>query len=213
MSGRKQFDVDTALDQAMRVFWAHSYADATLDRLSAATGLGRGSLYGAFGTKDVLFQRSLERYASVYGTQYDDALTAYSGDPVHAVEAFLNTVIARVSDPSVPPGCLIAQSAMEAPELGDASRGLLRMLLDSQQQRIGRALATSGAPASTIDDLALFVVAVNQSLAVLSRSGSSIEDLRSVAAVAVRAVADALRTAAPLADASPTARAPDVPHG
>lgn len=64
MSGRKQFDVDTALDQAMRVFWERGYTDASLDVVGSATGLGRGSLYGTFGGKDALFRQCLDRYAS-----------------------------------------------------------------------------------------------------------------------------------------------------
>lgn len=88
------------------------YADASLDALGSATGLGRGSLYGTFGTKDALFRQCLDRYASIYGAQYAPALTAHPGDPARAVEAFLDVTLSRIADPSVPVGCLIAQSAM-----------------------------------------------------------------------------------------------------
>lgn len=104
MSGRKQFDVDTALDQAMRVFWQRGYADASLDALGSATGLGRGSLYGAFGNKDALFRRCLDRYTSIYGAQYERALAAHPGDPVRAVETFFDVTLGRIADPSVPGG-------------------------------------------------------------------------------------------------------------
>ncbi|MFF5030299.1 TetR/AcrR family transcriptional regulator [Streptomyces collinus] len=87
------------------------YADASLDALGSATGLGRGSLYGTFGTKDALFRQCLDRYASIYGAQYAPALTAHPGDPARAVEAFLDVTLSRIADPSVPVGCLIAQSA------------------------------------------------------------------------------------------------------
>ncbi|WP_392842286.1 TetR/AcrR family transcriptional regulator [Streptomyces sp. LN500] len=81
--------------------------------LGSATGLGCGSLYGAFGNKDALFGQCLDRYASIYGAQYEQALAAHPGDPVRAVEAFFDVILGRIADPSVPVGCLIAQSAAQ----------------------------------------------------------------------------------------------------
>ncbi|MET9014530.1 TetR/AcrR family transcriptional regulator [Streptomyces olivaceoviridis] len=196
MSGRKQFDVGAALDQAMRVFWQRGYAEASLDALGSATGLGRGSLYGAFGSKDTLFRQCLDRYASIYGAQYEQALTAHSGDPVRAVEAFFDVVLSRIADPSVPVGCLIAQSAAQSPTLKEENSTHVRGLLDRQRQRVRTALADSSADTRTLDELAAFVVAVNQSLAVLSRAGASDAELRSVARLASATVADTLARAA-----------------
>jgi hypothetical protein len=45
MAGRKQFDVDEALRRAMHVFWRWGYSEASIDRLTEGTGLGRSSLY------------------------------------------------------------------------------------------------------------------------------------------------------------------------
>ncbi|MEU9240305.1 TetR/AcrR family transcriptional regulator [Streptomyces sp. NPDC048385] len=196
MAGRKQFDVGVALDQAMRVFWQRGYADASLDALGSATGLGRGSLYGAFGTKDALFGQCLDRYARIYGAQYEQALTAHPGEPVRAVEAFFDVILSRIADPSVPVGCLIAQSAAQSPTLKEENSTQVRGLLDLQRQRVRTALADSSADPRTLDELATFVVAVNQSLAVLSRAGASDAELRSVAGLACATVADTLGRAA-----------------
>ncbi|WP_406471833.1 TetR/AcrR family transcriptional regulator [Streptomyces hirsutus] len=196
MSGRKQFDVDTALDQAMRVFWQRGYADASLDALGSATGLGRGSLYGAFGNKDALFRRCLDRYTSIYGAQYERALAAHPGDPVRAVETFFDVTLGRIADPSVPGGCLIAQSAAQSATLNEENSTQVRGLLDLQRQRVRAALEDSPADARTLDELATYVVAVNQSLAVLSRAGVSDAELRSVVRLACTTVADALARAA-----------------
>ncbi|MFF4402290.1 TetR/AcrR family transcriptional regulator [Streptomyces sp. NPDC001480] len=194
MSGRKQFDVDTALDQAMRVFWERGYTDASLDVLGSATGLGRGSLYGTFGGKDALFRQCLDRYSSIYGTRYEQALITHAEDPVRAVEAFFDVVLARIADPSVPAGCLIAQSAAQAPILKGDNSAHVRTLLDTQRRRVRTALTgPSAAPEELADELATFVVAVNQSLAVLSRAGTTDTELRAVARLACQTVADTLR--------------------
>ncbi|MFE4359703.1 TetR/AcrR family transcriptional regulator [Kitasatospora sp. NPDC056800] len=202
MSGRKQFDVGEALDRAMRVFWQRGYADASLDALGSATGLGRGSLYGTFGSKDALFHQCLDRYAALYGARYEQAFAAHPGDPVRAVEAFFDVVLERIADPSVPAGCLVAQSAAQSPTLTEESGARVRGLLDLQHRRVRAALADSPADARTLDELATFVVAVNQSLAVLSRASTPDAELRSVARLACATVADSLARAAAEGDAA-----------
>ncbi|WP_017627616.1 TetR/AcrR family transcriptional regulator [Nocardiopsis chromatogenes] len=197
VSGRKQFDVDAALDQAMRVFWQRGYAEASLDALGSATGLGRGSLYGAFGSKDALFRRCLDRYADLYGARFERALAAHPGDPVRAVGAFFEVTLGRIADPSVPGGCLIAQSAAQAPTLGGENGAKVRGLLDAQRRRVRAALEGSPADPPALDALATYVVAVNQSLAVLGRAGASDAELRSVAELACTTVGDTLARAAP----------------
>ncbi|MGI5460743.1 TetR/AcrR family transcriptional regulator [Streptomyces sp. CA-249302] len=190
MSGRKQFDVPTALDQAMRVFWQHGYEGASLEALSSATGLGRGSLYGAFGNKDALFRQCLDRYASVYAARHEEALAAHAGDPVRAVAAFFDATLARIADPSVPDGCLIAQSAAQSPELKEENGAHVRALVDAQRRRVRGAL--DGADPLVLDELALYVVAVNQSLAVLNRAGTPVDELRVVTRLACGTVAGTL---------------------
>ena len=62
-SGRtRQFDVDEALDRALEVFWARGYEGATLPELTRAMGINRPSLYAAFGNKEQLFCKALDRY-------------------------------------------------------------------------------------------------------------------------------------------------------
>ena len=58
----RAFDPETALDQAMEVFRAQGLAAASLDDISAATGMNRPSLYGAFGDKRALYLQAYRRY-------------------------------------------------------------------------------------------------------------------------------------------------------
>ncbi|MFD7894274.1 TetR/AcrR family transcriptional regulator [Streptomyces sp. NPDC059743] len=203
MAGRKQFDVDEAVRRSMHVFWERGYADTSLDLLGSATGLGRGSLYGAFGGKDDLFRRCLDHYAAVYGARHDQALAAHPDDPVRAVEAIFGVVLDRIADPSVPDGCLLAQSAAQSPTLNAESRSRVHELLGKQRKRVRTALSASGpegggSEPEELDDLATYVVAVIQSLAVLSRVGTPLADLRAVVRIACTTVADTLtRTKAP----------------
>src|SRR6185312_5713704 len=58
----RAFEAETALAQAMDVFWKEGFAGASLDDLSEATGLNRPSLYGAFGDKRALYLKAYGQY-------------------------------------------------------------------------------------------------------------------------------------------------------
>jgi TetR/AcrR family transcriptional repressor of nem operon len=62
MARSRDFDLATALDRAMGVFWAKGYKSSSLDDLCAATGISRSSLYAAFGDKRNLLLQSLDHY-------------------------------------------------------------------------------------------------------------------------------------------------------
>ncbi len=60
----RAFDLDHALDQALQVFWQKGYEGASLSDLTKAMGINRPSLYAAFGNKEDLFRKVLDRYTS-----------------------------------------------------------------------------------------------------------------------------------------------------
>ncbi|WP_030904041.1 TetR/AcrR family transcriptional regulator [Streptomyces sp. NRRL F-5126] len=192
MAGKKQFDVDHALDAAMVQFWRAGYADTSLDDLSRATGLNRSSIYSSLGDKDALYLRCLDRYAARYGDRYDQALARAAEDPLRAVRAFFDVTLARIADPDLPDGCLIAQTAMAIPVLSPAIAARAGEALGFQRARLRGALLTAELAESDADDFAVHLAAVNQSLAVMSRAGASGPELRTVADVSVNALSQAL---------------------
>src|SRR4029077_11037242 len=58
----RAFDADVALERAMHIFWAKGYEGASLSNLTRAMRINRPSLYAAFGNKEQLFGRVLDRY-------------------------------------------------------------------------------------------------------------------------------------------------------
>ncbi|MEU2305570.1 TetR/AcrR family transcriptional regulator [Streptomyces misionensis] len=193
MAGKKQFDMDAALDAAMIQFWRDGYADTSLDDLSRATGLNRSSIYSSLGDKDTLFLRCLDLYAARYGEKYDAALSGAASDPVAAVRAFFDVTLERIADPGLPDGCLIAQSAMAIPVLSPGVAAHAQKALGFQHLRLRTALKAGRLADRDAEAFAVHMAAVNQSLAVMSRAGASPQQLLDIVGVTVDALSQALR--------------------
>jgi TetR/AcrR family transcriptional regulator, copper-responsive repressor len=58
----RSYEPDVALGKALDLFRTGGFAATSLDDLSAATGMNRPSLYGAFGDKRELYIKSYQRY-------------------------------------------------------------------------------------------------------------------------------------------------------
>ncbi|MFJ2774737.1 TetR/AcrR family transcriptional regulator [Streptomyces sp. NPDC087300] len=192
MAGKKQFDMDKALDAAMVQFWRAGYADTSVDDLSRATGLNRSSIYSSLGDKDTLFLRCLDRYTARYGEKYDAALSCAAAEPRAAVRAFFDVTLERIADPELPDGCLIAQSAMAIPVLSPAVAAHTKQALGFQLLRLRAALKTGRMTEQDAEAFAVHVAAVNQSLAVMSRAGASPAQLLAVVDVTLDALSQAL---------------------
>src|SRR3989440_11441871 len=70
----RAFDTDRALDRALQVFWRKGYEGATLSDLTKAVGVNRPSLYAAFGGKEALFRKALDRYLNGPAAYTQEAL-------------------------------------------------------------------------------------------------------------------------------------------
>src|ERR1700736_1378598 len=83
----RAFEAEIALAQAMDVFWSDGFAATSLDDISAATGLHRPRLYGAFGDQPAPF-------LPVYG-QYRKRMNE-SFAPLFAAREPLRTKLTRI---------------------------------------------------------------------------------------------------------------------
>src|SRR3977135_3622143 len=76
MGRPRAFDMDEALERALQVFWRKGYEGASLTDLTEAMGINPPSLYAAFGNKEGLFRKALDRYAVRRTAFWDEALAA-----------------------------------------------------------------------------------------------------------------------------------------
>ncbi len=106
----RAFDEDTALDAAMRRFWADGFAATSVRDLGDAMGLGQASVYNAFGGKRALFTQCLDRYLDA-NMRARIARLESSLPPRQAIEAFLREIVERSLESRL--GCLLANAALE----------------------------------------------------------------------------------------------------
>jgi AcrR family transcriptional regulator len=62
MARPREFDRKEALNAAVETFWTHGFEGAGIESLTAAMGIGRQSIYGAFGSKKALYLEALQAY-------------------------------------------------------------------------------------------------------------------------------------------------------
>src|SRR5260370_31086443 len=91
MARPKAFDRDTAVQQAMTVFWEQGYEATSTDDLLRAMGIGRQSMYDTFGDKHRLYIEALQRYQAQYGARLVDRLRAPTS-PLAALRDVLRAV-------------------------------------------------------------------------------------------------------------------------
>ena len=93
----RAFDPEAALDRAMHVFWTKGYEGASLSNLTRAMRINRPSLYAAFGNKEELFLKVLDRYANGPLAYFRKALAAPKARDV-VEQIFRGT--AKMGDPA-----------------------------------------------------------------------------------------------------------------
>ncbi len=66
MARTREFDTEKAVEAAMNAFRLNGYDGTSIQDLVDATGVGRGSLYAAFGSKEGLYLAAMDRYRAYY---------------------------------------------------------------------------------------------------------------------------------------------------
>lgn len=190
MGRRREFDVDQALDAVLCVFWRKGYEGASYADLTEAAGVERPALYAAFGNKEAMFRRALERYSERFLAYIPEALALPTAREVaahiltRAVE--LNTMFEDQR------GCLGVNGMLAG---SDDAEPIRQALIDFRAEgeaalraRFERARA-EGDLRETADPAALagFLLAVTHGIAVQAKAGFSRDKLQAVAGQALLA--------------------------
>ena len=193
MGRPREFEIDDAIEKATDLFWRNGYDGTSLTDLTQAMGISPPSFYFAFGSKEGLFKKVIERY---FAEQRKIVEAAFRKPTPRAVAThFLQRYADMLTDPLHAPGCLAMNSSLPC-AAGDPLRewlaGLREQTRTRFRDRFAEARGGKGLPAGMdADSLARLVLVIAWGLAVEAQSGASRKDLRRTIALALPAWPDA----------------------
>ncbi|MGE8153123.1 TetR/AcrR family transcriptional regulator [Pseudomonas vancouverensis] len=190
----RAYDPQTALQQALGVFWSIGYSGASLDSIASAAGMNRPSLYAAFGDKHALYIKALERYWEVAAASMHEALTNLQLPLNDALMRFYEGQLSiYFSGDGQPRGCFaIGTATTEAVEDAEIREVLSDRLsrLDADLQTRLQVAIDAGELSNDADAAALAVLASSllHSISIRARAGKSREELTALAGNAVKVI-------------------------
>jgi TetR/AcrR family transcriptional regulator, transcriptional repressor for nem operon len=115
----RSFDTDAVIEQLCDYFWEYGYSATSLDDLAKQLGIKRGSLFNAFGSKEVLFNEAFERYDRKIRVAFE---TTDRG--TLAIAHYFNNAVEIATTKGMGRGCFLVNLLMSAeiptPELQQA---------------------------------------------------------------------------------------------
>jgi TetR/AcrR family transcriptional regulator, transcriptional repressor for nem operon len=184
----REFDEDAVVAAARDRFWDAGYAATSLTDLTSATGLGRASLYGAFGDKHALFLRIFDDYIARAVQQVHDDLAGDDEGAFDRIRSHLHEN-ARASAGN-PRGCLLARGTAELAGRDEAVAVRSRQAFDAlalEYKHAVEAAQRAGDIEPTADASALgnLLLAVHRGTEALGRGGAHEAALRSAVEAAL----------------------------
>lgn len=190
MARPRSFDQDAVLRAVRDQFWATGYAETSVDDILAATGLGKGSLYGAFGDKHTLFLRVFDDYCTAVTEAGRQALDGPDAGAYGRLRAHVLAVADATASDVCLRGCLLAKATAElaAQDPAVAARG--RQTFEALEELIASCVAAAQRAGDIKADadparLAGLLLAVLRGIEALGKGGSSPASLRAIAETAL----------------------------
>jgi AcrR family transcriptional regulator len=184
------FNREQALEGALDVFWRKGYEGASISDLTEAMGINPPSLYAAFGNKEELFRKALDRYTEKHDAFLKKALARPKAR--EAIAALLTGSADTLTDKSNPPGCLLVQGIAGSGEHAKCIRDQLTARRGANErmirERLKRAKAEGDLPEGA-DPTALsrYIATVTEGMAVQAAGGATRAELRRTAETAMAA--------------------------
>jgi AcrR family transcriptional regulator len=190
MGRPREFDLEKALDRALQVFWRQGYEGASIAELTHAMGINPPSLYAAFGNKEGLFRKSLERYLAERTRFWDSALTEPTARAV--IERLLRGTADFMTDACNPPGCLLVRGTVACSDMAqDIHRELVARRAAGEaalRDRLEAAKRTGELPPEIEPgDFARYIATVIEGMSVHAAGGASRQDLHRIVDMTMRA--------------------------
>ena len=181
----RQFDPVVVEEALLGVFWSRGSARTSIEHLTEATGLLRGSLYAAYGDKENMFRTAVKLYVADLAAQLATEKVGLDG-----VQHALDTVVRLTARDPKRRGCLILNAIPESRALSEETKEILQSGLKAMQALLRSRLRAAHDDSDAdidLDPLVAIVFAASVSIRVLGRAGQSRRLLENIAKGAIDA--------------------------
>ena len=182
----RQFDEQEVLRKASVVFRERGYDGTSMQALSQAMNMGEQSIYNAFGSKEQLFERTLDQYCSE-SEAHLSSLAAPNASKA-AIVAFFGAMVEKLG---TEPACLVIQTCLSfddgggpvAKRIARHQRNIERHLLKALENAAAKGeVDSSGDPKQLARSLNMTV----QGMGVMAQTGTSKKQLTELVDVALK---------------------------
>jgi TetR/AcrR family transcriptional repressor of nem operon len=185
MARPREFDRAEALRQAMEAFWELGYEGTSTAALVERLGIGRSSLYAAFGSKDELYAEAMDSYVRDLRLRVIGKLRA-EGPAMDVLKQFFLGIAERGAPNGEPVRCCMVVRASlsgsgQSPEIRARIKKAIGELDDAFHDLLKRARdeGTLGS-GSKLRDSARFLTTTFQALNVATLAGRNRRELREI---------------------------------
>ncbi|MCI4078996.1 TetR/AcrR family transcriptional regulator [Streptomyces sp. MMS21 TC-5] len=191
MARPRAFDEHQVLERAREQFWVTGYAGTRMDDIAQATGLGKGSLYGAFGDKGKLFHRVFGDWCTAVVEVAEGQLA--SGPDAEAMarlSAYVHLMAENTASDTQRRGCLLAKGTAELaqhdPAVAGRSAETMKALLTLLRTDISAAQRHGDIDgAADPERLAALLLTVVRGIEAVGKAGLDPETVRNIADTAL----------------------------
>jgi AcrR family transcriptional regulator len=183
MARTREFDDEMLRHASRELFWSNGFANTSIGDISAATRVGNGSIYAAYGSKFDLFFAILESYCQ---TRIDIVSAAMSvgSTAAESIREFFDVIVADCSDQRDRRGCLMLNSVAEFGGRDARVIELCRTTTDTMERLVSERLADAHETSPQARDaevLAAQIILVSQGLIQMSKLQVPREKLSAIA--------------------------------
>ena len=176
MARPREFDEDQVREALMKVFWDKGYEATSMQDLVAASGLLKGSLYGAFGDKQALYLAALKHYDQTRIQAGVDMLKG-QGTSKEKVKRLFDSVIESVKAGVFAGGCLLCNASVEMAPVDKTVKSTVKNTLRRLQSAVHSAIESEVNDPAESKALAGFIVCAYMGARVLARAGAPIQTI------------------------------------